>query len=179
MKSVGKGYHAKASENPAKRLGIYKRISDVPQSRQLSTFSRSYEGRDVWGEWVTAEMDLPNRSESTQGKVARAEERWKAHTDDRDTHHALASPEDVETWLMHLLDERGFTLRTIYSSHFVYIENMFNWLTYRTDHPHTYNPAIMAAVAGGVTSEVWDFKTGYARRPEEYRRNERNKGEST
>jgi hypothetical protein len=163
-----KGYHAKAPSDPAKRLGVWKTIAEVPPRRRLEQFAAAYEDRDVFGEWCDAEMDLPNRSDSTRTKVGLAEKRWKAHTDESGVHHALATPDDVESWLSHLANDRGFTTRTVYSSYFVYIEQMFTWLTYRTDHVHTYNPAILAAVAGGVAGEIWDFKTGYARHPEEY-----------
>lgn len=41
------------SPDPADRMGVYKRLTDVPARYRLSQFAGEYDGRDVWEEFLT------------------------------------------------------------------------------------------------------------------------------
>jgi hypothetical protein len=157
------------SLDPGDRLGVYKRLADVPTRYRLSNHARAYEERDVWQEFC-------EEYEYAQGSHARYEEEvdrvgdcWKAHMAEQERHHALAQPADVEAWCADLLAD-GSTRRA--HDYWLRINRFYNWLRWHTEHPHVYNPALMAAVEGEATGEVWTWKAEQTReRREHYRRN--------
>jgi hypothetical protein len=40
-------------------------------------------------------------------------------------------------------------------------------LKWHTEHPHVYNPLLMAAADGGLTGEVWEWKAEQTREARE------------
>ena len=44
--------------DPARRMGVYKRFTDVPSHRRLEEFEHDYEGRetDAWDEFIAYEQ---------------------------------------------------------------------------------------------------------------------------
>lgn len=146
---------AKATD-PARRMGVYKTLGDVPDRYRLHQHAAAYAGRDVWAEWLGDEDAHRGTSDRYFEDVAVTERSWKAHMDDRGRHHALATPEDVETWIADLLVDRK--LRTVYEGYWTRIESLYGWLQAHTEHPHVYHPALMAAADGEAARRVWDYK---------------------
>ncbi|ESS06784.1 MAG: hypothetical protein A07HB70_01055, partial [uncultured archaeon A07HB70] len=113
---------------PQDRLGVFKRLSDVPDSRRLYQVASAYEGRDTWANY-RATVDLSDRMSEEWGRFAR---RWKDHMETRGRHHALAPPADVEAWSETLLSRFGSNRAY---QHWNVIEGFYAWLMWHTDHP--------------------------------------------
>lgn len=142
------------SPDPAGNMGVYKRLSDVPDRYRLQNFSAAYEGRDVWGEYVSDRY--PNPSENQQTLLRRFKRRWTSLMDDQGRHHALATPEDVEAFSSDLVENN--TLSTAYSNYWQRLEVFYTWLQSHTDHPHVYHPVLMAAAEYPNASAIWDYR---------------------
>lgn len=139
-------------QSPADRLGVFKELSDVPESRRLYQYGGAYEGRDTWGEYRET-VDLSQRMGEDWARFAR---RWKGHMNDRGRHHELAQPADVETWSENLLGQ--FSVDRAYQ-HWTVIEGFYEWLRWHTEHPHTYNPFHMAATEPESNArQIWNRK---------------------
>lgn len=140
------------SNSPANRLGVFKRLNDVPTRRRLFQYESVYAGQDTWAEY-RATVELSERMDYEWGLFSR---RWKEHIEERGRHHALAQPQDVETWSATLVDQ--FKIDRAYQ-HWNVIEGFYDWLRWHTDHQHTYNPFHMAAVESeSAAREVWEYK---------------------
>jgi len=134
------------------RLGVFKQLSDVPEGRRFYQYGSSYEGKDTWADY-RATVELSDRMSEEWERFAR---RWKAHMDERGRHHALATPDDVETWSEELLSQ--FSRDRAYQ-HWNVIEGFYDWLMWHTDHRHTYNPFHMAACEPASNArEIWTRK---------------------
>ncbi len=137
---------------PQDRLGVFKRLSDVPDSRRFHQYASVYESRDTWGDY-RATVDLSDRMNEEWERFAR---RWKDHMDTQGRNHALAQPGDVEAWSETLLDE--FRVDRAYQ-HWNVIEGFYSWLMWHTDHPHSYNPFHIAAdVEESNAHRIWTRK---------------------
>jgi len=144
------------STNPAERLGVYKSLEEVPERYRLSNHTTTYKGRDVWTEFLTTHLFEKFDSDRFKEDARRAGRYWKEHMAERERHHALATPADVETWMNGLLTRMN--LKTAYNSYWVRLERFYSWLQWHTEHPHVYNPLLMAAVDGEAARKVWDEK---------------------
>lgn len=144
------------STDPKDRLGVFKRYEEVPQRYRLYQHQAEYQGRDVWQEFLNAELLAEEWSDRYEQDVRRAGKLWKEHLESRDTHHALATPEDVETWVSGLLQDRN--RETVYLDYWAKLEQFYDWLLYHPDHPHVYHPFLMAAVEGDAAGDVWQTK---------------------
>lgn len=142
--------------DPARRMGVYKTLGDVPDRYRLHQHADAYAGRDIWAEWVADDDAHRSRSDWYLDSVETTERSWKGHQSDRGPHHALATPDDIETWIAELLADRN--LRTVYEGYWARIESFYGWLQAHTDHPHVYHPALMAAADGEAARRVWDYK---------------------
>lgn len=154
------------SPDPADRLGVYKRLADVPARYRLQQHTAAYADRDVWAEFMTV-LREQHDSERFAQVSANAEADWKAHMDARGRHHALATPADVATWCTALLDR--LALRTAYNKYWVRVEQFYDWLLWHNDHPHVYHPPRMAALtdADGSAGAIWAKKLSHNRGPDE------------
>ena len=140
------------TRTPDDRLGVFKELSDVPDSRRFYQFEAAYEGQDTWFDY----RDRHELSERMSYEWGLYSDRWKSHMDDRGRHHALARPSDVETWSEWMLSQ--FSVNRAYQ-HWNVIEGFYEWLKHHTDHPHTYNPFHMAASKdGSSTRKIWTEK---------------------
>lgn len=142
------------SEDPHRRIGVYKALEQVPEHAQLSRYTRSYLGRDVWSEYYQAE--LSDAAETVEYEASLVEESWKEHMDQRDRHYALARPTDVELWFSRLSDQMQH--KRAYNPYWVRLEEFYDYLMWHPDHPHSYHPPRMAAGRDGAANEVWQFK---------------------
>jgi hypothetical protein len=137
--------------------GCQKRLSDVPPGDRFATYAERYDGWDVWADFRASrsnEFDSQGY-ERTFTKTARS---WKAHLRERGRHHALAQPADVETWCAALAASR--TRRTVYSQYWVRLEEFYTWLRFHADHPHRYQPVLMAAATTDTAGRIWETKLG-------------------
>ena len=140
-------------KDPNKWMGVYKALEDVPEGRRLYQFQDSYEGRDVWAEFLQEEVYEGGASQVTKRKCRYVEESWKPYMEKRGRHHALATPEDVEEWTAGLLSE--YAIATVYRR-WGKIEEFYRWLQWHTKHPHLYDPVLMAVAMEGPSAEVWE-----------------------
>jgi hypothetical protein len=147
------------------RLGVYKRIEDVPDRYRLYQHADAYAGRDVWAEFCEQHEYAKGDSDSFKRKVDRAGDLWRAFMDGR-RHHALATPGDVDGWSRELLDE--YTHNTAYK-YWIRVEHFYRWLQWHTEHPHVYHPALMAAAEHDATGEIWENKVGHVTQKREGR----------
>lgn len=149
----------KLSPDPADRLGVFKRLADVPDRYRLYHHAGAYADRDVWAEYVE-ETELYERhsSQTYRNATERAITSWKEHMEDRGRHHALAAPTDVETWCAGLLAERSD--QSVYSKYWTRLAEFYDWLRWHTEYPHVYDPILMAAAEfpEGSAGTVWDEK---------------------
>ncbi|WP_435344855.1 hypothetical protein [Haloarchaeobius sp. HRN-SO-5] len=142
--------------DPADRVGIYKRLEDVPVHRQLSQYESEYENRDMWAEFMDDVLLERYKTDRSVQEAERAGRRWANHVESRGRHHALATPDDVEAWCQHLVDT--LTLKTAYNTYWTRLERFYTWLQWNRSHPHTYNPVLMAAIEGDAAERIWDEK---------------------
>lgn len=150
------------SDDPAEHVGVYKRYVDVPPHHRLSNHEARYTDRDVWAEFVAAEDRRKWMRTNDTAAIERVERTWKSHMDQRGTHHALATPADVNDFVETSLLTRA--LATTQHPYFSYVEGFYTWMQSRTDYPHVYHPVRMAAVEYPESREVWDYRMSHRAR---------------
>lgn len=151
---------AQRPTDPRDMMGVYKTLADVPNRRLLDQHAAAYDSRDVWGEYLIEDVHERVTGEHGRTVARRVGRYWKEHMDGRGRHHALATPEDVETWSASLLDE--YAERTTYNYwRFVYL--FYEWLRWHTDHPHTYTPVLMAVAENPAAGRVWEIRNAFWR----------------
>lgn len=156
------------SLDPADRLGVYKRLSNVPNRYRLHHHADTYEDNDTWHTFCMEFEYQEGSHDRYEEEVDRIGSRWKDHMGQRERHHALARPADVEAWCERLLSEKAVS-RTY--EHWLRVKRFYHWLMWHSEHPHVYNPVLMAAITGESTGEAWAWKARRNReRRERYRR---------
>lgn len=136
------------------RLGVYKRLSDVPDRHRFDQYAAAYADRDVWGEFCEAHEYARSGSREYRREVDLVGERWRSFMADRGRHPALATPEDVDAWCASLRESLSWA-RVF--EHWVRVNRFYDWLQNHTEHPHRYNPALMAAANGKTAPVLWDI----------------------
>lgn len=142
------------SRDPSDRIGVYKKLEDVPDRYRLGNYGGTYAGRNIWGEYVEAE--LSDAAETVQYEAELVEKSWKSHMDDRGRHHALATPADVDSWAEKILGR--MKVPRAYNPYWVRLEGFYSYLLWHTEHPHVYHPPRMAATEGGAATDIWEAK---------------------
>jgi hypothetical protein len=144
-------------------MGVYKRVDDVPDKYRLGNHEAAYADRDTWEEFST-EKTARFDTDATRTRYEKAGRYFGTFMSDTGRHHALAEPAQIEEFLVALRDgevgrhSHTRKLQTVYFEYFQPVEEFYTWLEWHTDHPHVYNPVLMAVVAGGYASEVWARK---------------------
>jgi hypothetical protein len=136
-------------------MGVYKRIEEVPNHHRLRRYTNRYANRDVWTEFCEKQEYQQGSSPRFRETVDRAGRHWRAHMDTRGRHHALATPADIESWCADLLADKSPA--TSYN-YWVRIRRFYDWLQWHVDHPHRYNPVLMAAADGESAGRIWTQK---------------------
>lgn len=149
---------AKARQDPSDRLGVYKRLDDVPARYRLGNYDAEFRGRDTWGEFFESRAadvggDL---SESQAWKYERCGRVWKAFMDDEGRPHALADPDHIEAFVSDLAAD--LTTSSTYETYFGPLTVFYGWLWTHTEYPHVYSPVLMAAETGGVARDQWEYR---------------------
>lgn len=143
---------------PGARAGVYKCIDDVPDRYRLYQHAASYADRDVWEEYLNKYFFKNYATDYTKEYTRRAGEDWKEHMADRGRHHALATPKDVETWCIALVER--MKLASAYRNYWPKLEQFYTWLQTHTEHPHFYHPFRMAAAEYPNARAIWEEKIG-------------------
>lgn len=159
----GAANRPRLSQGVEDRMGVYKRIEDVPAKYRLTNHAAAYDGRDVWAEFEadkTAQFD----TQATRDRYEKAGRYLRGFMDGVGRHHALADPEHIEGFLSALRDgevgRQSHTrkLQTVYFEYYQPVEQFYTWLQWSAEHPHVYHPVLMAVAAGGYPREVWERK---------------------
>lgn len=144
------------SSDPARRIGVYKQFSEIPHEHRLESYSERYAGRDVWGEFLVEVFFPRHNSYQTQQEARRTGRKWRAVMDDNGRPPALARPADVEEFCALVLEE--VNPLTAYKTYWSKLEQFYEWLCWHTDHPHSYNPVLLAASEHEAAREIWNAK---------------------
>lgn len=143
---------------PTDRMGVYKRLEDVPDRYRLYHHAAAYDGRDIWEEYLTTHLFADRPASDVPREKRRFGERWKGHMTSR--HHALATPGDVASWSAELNKDYAAITAVHY---WTTIERFYWWLLEHAEHPHVYHPFLMAAATDDETRAIWDTKVKHAR----------------
>jgi hypothetical protein len=147
-------------------LGVYKSLEDVPSRYRLENFTSEFTGEDTWDRYLQTRDDL---AESTKkNSWIPCGKRFKRFMDEEvGRHHALATPNDIESYLRHIKDG-GYSIKvversdnTVYYQHLSPLKKFYKWLVTHPDYPHVYNPVLMAAHSNGITRELWYWQVNY------------------
>lgn len=143
---------------PSDRMGVYKRLDDVPDRYRLANYNSQFSGEDTWGEFVDsrdreAGGQLSDSQAWTYDRCGRV---WEDYMDEQGRHHALADPEHVEAFVADL--DADLTLSTTYETYFGPLTVFYGWLWHHTDFPHVYSPILIAADMGGVARKCWNYR---------------------
>jgi len=145
-------------DDPSKRLGIYKRFEDIPAEHRLESYRDQYRGRDTWGEFLTQVFLPQHNTYQTQQEARRLTRKWRTVVSEAGRHHALARPRDLERWWTTALEEVNPS--TAYRTYWTKLERFYDWLLWHPNHPHRYNPLLMAAANYDSAGTIWTAKVG-------------------
>lgn len=140
---------------PEAHAGIFQQYEDIPARYRLETYFQQYQDDDTLDRYL--EQFYYNKkseiSDSMRRRTERFRDSWIDHMNERDRHHALATPEDVDLWCQSLLET--CTARTSYRTYFYRIYNFYEYLKTSYKHPHLYNPLLLAAIEYETAYEIW------------------------
>jgi hypothetical protein len=151
------------SQDIEDRMGIYKRLEQVPQRYQLANYAGDYAEEDTWAEFTDIKTERFD-SDATRTRYEKAGRYLADYLSDIGRHHALCNPGHVAGFLRALRDgsigRQSHTrkLQTVYFEYFQPVEEFYSWLLWHTEHPHVYHPVHMAVVEYDYPSEVWAKK---------------------
>jgi hypothetical protein len=169
------GVDMRAKQDPKARMGVFKTLDDVPDRYRLSNYADQFRGEDTWTWYLMLRHDgTVNQAQGTLGKsrageVERCGRYFKGFMHrERDTHHALATPDDIEAFLSAVKDgyknptKQPRAITTTYDTYFAPVNRFYDWLQAWVDFPHRYHPVLMACANGDVARECWDYRMGLA-----------------
>ena len=142
--------------SPEEYAGALQHFENIPYRYRLETYESQYQGRDTWGQYVENTVRVEHNSDHVCQRIRCAGESWRDHMAARGRHHAVATTEDVESWCKDLFANR--TKRTVYRHYFQRIYNFYDHLKYSTEHPHLYNPLLVAATRYSTSREIWMYR---------------------
>lgn len=138
--------------------GVFNSYSEIPARYRLQTYTQHYQGENTLRRYLE-EVYFPKHtpvSEWMQKNAGRVRRSWVDHMEQRGRHHALATPEDVDSWFEELLEQ--CSAETCYKTYFRRIFNFYQYLEHSYRHPHTYNPVLLAAINFESTRRIWKFR---------------------
>lgn len=141
------------SQDPEKRLGVFKRFAEVPDHHRLEQYADEYREQQTWREFCEAHEYQHGTSEYFRDEVDRVGDAWCSFMAERESHHALARPVDVEVWCAELLDTRSERRAHDY---WLRVRRFYDWLLWHPEHPHVYNPALLAVIEGAAGGQIWE-----------------------
>ncbi|SNR64815.1 hypothetical protein SAMN06264855_12721 [Halorubrum vacuolatum] len=142
---------------PEEFSGVYQSYSDIPVRYRLETYADSYQNKETWNDYCSEVLFAKFDSNHIRDTAKKAGKSWLAHMDARGRHHALATPLDVDTWSQELMNGNR-NRRTCYEQYFVRIYQFYDYLKQSYQHPHLYNPCLIAAINYETTRYLWDYR---------------------
>lgn len=155
---------------PEEYAGAIQHFDEIPERYRLDTYAGQYRGENTWERYVDEVLLEEKDSEQVRQTIRLGGGSWLEHMAERPRHHALASPEDVNAWCEKLLDERS--RHTSYEYYFVRIYHFYDYLKQSCEHPHLYNPLLLAAIDYDAPRHVWMHRIERRRRKRQERTNE-------
>lgn len=142
---------------PEQYAGAFQHYDEIPVQYRLDTYTGQYREDDTYDRYMQ-EVLLPEYdSKRFRDSAKRAKKSWVDHMKDRGRHHALATPEDAEIWCEKLLNGDR-TVGTCYEYYYNRIYQFYEYLKYHYQHPHLYNPLLLAATGYDSAREIWMFR---------------------
>ena len=142
--------------SPEEYAGALQHFEDIPYRYRLDTFESQYQGHDTWEQYAENVVLAEHDTDDMHQRMRLAGESWRDHMAARGRHHAVATIEDVESWCEDLLADRA--RRTVYGYYFLRVYNFYDHLKYSTEHPHLYNPVLLAATRYPASREIWLYR---------------------
>lgn len=139
---------------PEQYAGAFQHSSEIPPRYRLETYAGQYRGEDTYDEYVQEVLYPEHDSDRLRSSVKRARFSWFQHMDKVGRHHALARPEDAGDWCRKLL-AADRTPETCYEYYYNRIYQFYTHLKCHNDHPHLYNPLLLAAIEYDAAREIW------------------------
>lgn len=141
---------------PEQYAGVFQYFNEIPHRYRLETYASQYEGEDTWNIFVHEVALEEHDSKRVRRTLRLGGGSWLEHMEERGRHHALASPEDANAWCEKLLDEKA--RRTCYEYYYLRVYDFFEHLKFSCQHPHLYNPLLLAAINYDAARHVWMFR---------------------
>lgn len=160
----------KKGSSPEEYAGAIQHFDEIPERYRLETYAGQYRGDNTWRRYVDEVLLEEYDSDRIRQTARLGGESWLEHMADRARHHALATPEDVNEWCEMHLEERA--RKTIYEYYFLRVYDFYDHLKHSHQHPHLYNPFLLAAIDYEATRYVWLFRIDRRREKQEKRTNE-------
>lgn len=140
--------------DPARYLGVYETIEDMPEMYHPNTYESVFADRDVIGEYIEGPIAEREMTDARRTHKQNTLRKWEGFMDDRGRHPALALPQDVEAWLSQWAEDRAES--SVQRYYFDPIHLMYTWMFESHEFPHVYHPVRMAAcVEGSVAAMCW------------------------
>ncbi len=142
---------------PEQFAGAFQQYSEIPPRYRLETYTGQYQAQDTWDRYCS-EILLEEYDSKHMRKVARkAGDSWLSHMEKQGRHHALATPLDANLWCEKLLDGDRVR-RTCYEQYYVRVYQFYDYLKQNHQHPHLYNPLLLAAIEYETARNLWMYR---------------------
>jgi hypothetical protein len=143
---------------PEAHAGIFHQYDEIPARYRLETYAQQYHDDDTLDRYLEEHYFEKKSavSDAMRRRTKRFRDSWIDHMNDRDQHHALATPHDVDLWCRSHLER--CTAGTSYRTYFYRIYNFYEYLKTSYRHPHLYNPLLLAAIEYESTYEIWSHR---------------------
>lgn len=142
---------------PEQFAGAFQQYSEIPSRYRLETYSGQYQGRDTWMCYRDQVLLEEHDSKHMRQAARKAGDSWLTHMEKQGRHHALATPQDANSWCQKLLDGDRVR-RTCYEHYFVRIYQFYDYLKENHLHPHLYNPLLLAAIEYEAARDIWMYR---------------------
>lgn len=146
----------KKGTTPSEFAGPLQYLDEIPDRYRLDTYTGQYRGEDTWQTYVEEVLLEENDSDRIRQTARLGGQSWLEHMASRRRHHALATPEDVNTWCDKLLEDKA--RQTCYEYYFLRVYDFYEYLKHSYRHPHLYNPFLLAAIDYEATRHIWMFR---------------------
>ncbi len=142
--------------SPEEYAGAFQHFEEIPYRYRLETYESQYQGQNTWEEYAKNVVLTEHDTDVMQQRLRLAGDSWHDHMDARGRHQAVATIEDIESWCKDLIADRA--RRTVYGYYFLRVYNFYDHLKYSTDHPHLYNPVLLAATRYPASRKIWMYR---------------------
>lgn len=142
---------------PEQFAGPFQKYSKIPARYRLETYQGQYQGQDTWDHYRDNVLLEEYNSQHMEKVAKKAGRSWLSHMEEQGCHHALATPEVADAWCHHLLSGDRCR-RTCYEQYFIRIYQFYDYLKEHHQHPHLYNPLLLAAIEYESARRLWMYR---------------------